>query len=175
MENKIENNPILIEKDNFKIRQLRNDEAQLYKSMRLEAIQSEPAMFRCSIPAEASLSDSEWEQRVRHPRFIFGLFEKEEFIGMTSLLLLSEYDAYLGQSYIKTEYRGKGLSSLLYEIRFMLAHELGLKLLSISHRESNFVSKAANQRYGFKYSHRESVDWLDGTTEDALYYTLELS
>jgi hypothetical protein len=50
-----------------------------------------------------------------------------------------------------------------------------LKRLKVSHRESNTISKAANQRFGFKYSYRESVKWLDGTTEDALYYILDCS
>lgn len=32
----------------YRIRRLRNEEFHLYKSIRLEAIQSEPATFRCT-------------------------------------------------------------------------------------------------------------------------------
>lgn len=158
----------------YNIRLLQEDEASLYKSMRLEAIQTEPAMFRCSTPAEAELSDEEWQERIKHPRAVFGLFEGEQLIGMTSILLLDEEEGYLGQSYIRKDYRGKKLSGLLYRIRMDWAKKMQLKRLSVSHRESNIISKAANQRSGFKYSHQESVNWLDGTTEDALYYILEL-
>jgi hypothetical protein len=48
------------------------------------------------------------------------------------------------------------------------------KRLSVSHRESNIASKAANQHFGFRYSHREACNCLDGTTEDVLYYVLDL-
>lgn len=54
------------------------------------------------------------------------------------------------------------------------ANDLQIKKLSISHRESNIISKAANQRLGFKYTHRETINWLDDTSEDALYYVLDL-
>nr|WP_121271755.1 GNAT family N-acetyltransferase [Pedobacter schmidteae] len=158
----------------YKIRLLQEIEAALYRSIRLEAIQKEPAMFRCSSPAEADLTDEQWEERIKHPRAVFGLFEHDRLIGMTSIILTNDQEGYLGQSYIKKEYRGLGLSTLLYKIRMTWASKLQLKRLTVSHRESNVISKAANQRSGFKYSYRESVNWLDGTTEDVLYYTLEL-
>lgn len=163
-----------MEKGVYNIRQLGENEADLYRSVRLEAIRAEPALFRCSKPAEADLTDADWQERIKHPRAVFGLFEGERLIGMTSILLLNEEEGYLGQSYIRKEHRGKGLSALFYEIRIAWATELGLKRLSISHRDGNLVSKAANQRYGFRYSHRESVNWLDGTTGDSLYYFLDL-
>lgn len=163
-----------IEKGNYKIRQLGEDEALIYKSMRLEAIQTEPAMFRSSTPAEADLTDDQWRERIKHPRAVFVLFESDKPVGMTSILLLNETEGYLGQSYIGKEYRGLGLAALLYEARLAWAAELQLERLTVSHRESNTVSKAAIQRSGFKYSYRESVNWLDGTTEDVLYYVLEL-
>ncbi|MFD2581486.1 GNAT family N-acetyltransferase [Pedobacter vanadiisoli] len=164
-----------IEMDTYKIRQLHDSEAMLYKAMRLEAIQTEPSMFRCSSPAEADLTDEEWRERVKYPRAVFILLDNEIPIGMTSILRLNEDEAYLGQSYIKKEYRGKGLSGLLYKIRMKWASKLPLKRLTVSHRESNTISKAANQRLGFVFTHREPLNWLDGTTEDVLYYSLELS
>ena len=66
-----------------------------------------------------------------------------------------------------------GLSTLLYKIRMAWASKLQLKQLKVSHRESNTISKAANQRAGFKYSYRASATWLDGTTEDVLYYVID--
>lgn len=163
-----------IERGNYKIRKLLENEAFLYKSMRLEAIQTEPSMFRCSTPAEADLTDVEWQERIKYPRAIFVLFDNDKPIGMTSILLTGKKEAYLGQSYIKKEYRGFGLSTLLYEIRMAWADNLQLERLTVSHRESNEISKAANQRSGFKYAYREAVNWLDGTNEDVLYYSLEL-
>ena len=163
-----------IEMGSYKIRQLEESEAHLYKSIRLEAIRTEPARFRCSTPAEADLTTAQWQERIKYPRFVFGLFKNDQIIGMTSILLLKEREGYLGQSYIRKEYRGLGLSVLLYKIRLACASRLQLKQWKVSHRESNTISKAANQRAGFRYSYRESASWLDGTTEDVLYYVLEL-
>lgn len=158
----------------YSIRRLQEDEAPLYKAMRLEAIQTEPAMFRCTNPAETDLTDAQWLERVKDPRAVFGLFANDLLIGITSILLLDDNEAYLGQSYIKKDYRGQGLSALFYKIRLAWASERQLKRLSVSHRESNITSKAANQRFGFRYSHREPCNWQDGTSEDVLYYVLDL-
>ncbi|MBB5637107.1 RimJ/RimL family protein N-acetyltransferase [Pedobacter cryoconitis] len=166
--------PLGIKTGIYSIRRLREDEANLYKFMRLEAIQMEPAMFRCTTPAETDLTDAEWVERVKDPRSVFGLFANDELIGLTSILLLNEHEGYLGQSYIREPYRGKGLSALLYQVRMARAAELQLTRLSVSHRESNIASKAANQRFGFRYSRRETCNWQDGTTEDVIYYTLDL-
>ncbi|MBO9690526.1 GNAT family N-acetyltransferase [Chryseobacterium sp.] len=170
----MEDKQLQLEKGDFKIRQLKENEAQLYKAMRLEAIKTEPAMFRVSNPPEAELTDIEWEQRIKNPRLVYGLFKNNQPIGMTSMLLLNPEEAYLGQSYIKKEFRGQGLSSLLYQIRMQSAYQLGLRRLSVSHRKSNLASKAANQRMGFIFTHEENMSWLDGTTEDVLYYLLDL-
>lgn len=158
----------------YNIRQLLEKEAALYKSIRLEAIQTEPAMFRCTTPAEADLTDAQWSERIKDPRAVFGLFANNELVGMTSILLLNEHEGYMGQSYVRKEHRGKGLASLFYKIRMAWASARQLNQLSVSHRESNLISKAANQRFGFQYSHRESCNWLDGTTEDVLYYVMDL-
>jgi RimJ/RimL family protein N-acetyltransferase len=158
----------------YKIRQLLENEANLYKSMRLEAIKKEPAMFRCTNPAEVDLTDEQWLERVKDPRAVFGLFANDELVGMTSILLLNNNEGYMGQSYVRKEHRGQGLSSLFYKIRMTWALDHQLKRLSVSHRESNIISKAANQRFGFQYSRREACNWQDGTTEDVLYYILDL-
>lgn len=170
----MDDNQLQIVMGTYKIRQLLDGEASIYKSMRLEAIQTEPSMFRCSTPAEADLTDAQWQERVKYPRAVFVLLENDTPIGMTSIIRLNDEEAYLGQSYIKREYRGKRLSALLYKIRMEWAAKPPLKKLIVSHRESNIISKAANQRLGFIYTHRETVNWLDGTTEDVLYYALGL-
>ena len=170
----MDSDQLQIEMGIYNIRQLRENEADLYKLIRLETLQTEPSMFRCSTPAEADLTDAQWQERIKYPRAVFGLFENDKLIGMTSIRLLNDKEAYLGQSYIRKQYRGLGLSALLYKKRMAWASKLQLKQLKVSHRASNTVSKAANQRFGFKYSYRESANWLDGTTEDTLYYVLNL-
>jgi RimJ/RimL family protein N-acetyltransferase len=162
------------ESNSYSIRQLLESEFEYYKSIRLEAIQTEPSLFRWSNPAESDLSDLDWQERIKYPRIVFGLFKKDELIGMTSMLLLNNTEAYFGQSFIRPKHRGQGLSSLLYKIRMAWVNTQQIKRLIISHREINTISKKAILRAGFEYSHRELVHWLDGTTGYSLYYRLEL-
>ncbi|WON92364.1 GNAT family N-acetyltransferase [Sphingobacterium sp. UGAL515B_05] len=158
----------------FHIRQLTESESPLYKAMRIESIQTEPTLFRQSTPPEIELSDRDWAERIRYPRIVFGLFEDEKMIGITSMLLLNKEEAYFGQSFIQPQYRKLGLSSLLYKIRMVWAIENQLRKLTISHREINMISKAAIRKAGFHYSHKELVQWLDGTSGYSMYYSLLL-
>ncbi len=158
----------------FHIRQLAESESALYKAMRIESIQTEPTLFRQSFPPEIELSDMDWAERIRYPRIVFGLFENEKMIGITSMLLLNKEEAYFGQSFIQPQYRKLGLSSLLYKIRMVWATRNHLRKLTISHREINMISKAAIERAGFRYSHKELIQWLDGTTGYSMYYSLFL-
>jgi len=94
-------------------------------------------MFRCSSPEEADLTDTQWKERINDTRAVFGLFENDKLISMTSILSLNDKEGYPGQSYIRREYRGVGLSALLYKIRMAWASKSQLKQLRVSHRESN--------------------------------------
>jgi hypothetical protein len=74
----------------YHIRRLREEEALLYKVMRLEAIQTEPAMFRCTTPAEADLTDEQWlERRKPDGSYVFDYFEKDH-LGSVRVTLTEE-------------------------------------------------------------------------------------
>lgn len=163
-----------VESGIYAIRQLEESEFLLYKNMRLEALNVEPAMFRVTVPPETEITDNEWQERIKEPRAVFGLYAEDVLIGITSIILLDHEEAYLGQSYIKKAHRGKGLSSLFYKIRMDWALAKHLKRIRVSHRESNLASKAANQKFGFRYTHTEPCKWQDGHSEDVLYYVLDL-
>lgn len=171
---KMDDTALKISLHEYHIRQFNTDEWPLYKQLRLEALKLEPSMFRVTIPPETELSDAGWAERINETRAVFGLYHNNTLIGVTSILLLNDEEAYLGQSYIQKEYRGKGLSSLFYKIRLSWASLKQLKRLSISHRKSNAASKAANQRFGFRYTHTTPCTWQDGQSEDVLYYVLDL-
>jgi GNAT superfamily N-acetyltransferase len=163
--------------DKYTIRQFLPEEMKVYRSMRLEALQLEPGLFGNSYALEAGFTDDDWMDRVNNPtRATFGLYCGDELIGITAIVRDKDNpaEAYMTQSYIRKQHRGKGLSHMLYQARLEWARQRGLKQLSIGHRESNQASKAANQHYGFTFSHREAREWPDGSREDMLYYVLEL-
>lgn len=145
--------------------------------MRLEALQMEPGMFCSNYAFEMNMGDAAWLNRLTDPgRATFGLFYHNEPVGITAIATIKDKPgtADMIQSYIRKEHRGKGLSRLLYDARLEWAKQHELKQLVIGHRKNNITSKAANQHYGFRYTHSEPRTWPDGTTEDILYYVLEL-
>ena len=72
-------------------------------------------------------------------------------------------------SYIDSEYRGKGLSALLYQARINWARTLGFERITVGHREGNEASKAANQKFGFVFLEKEEIDFPDGRAFDYRY------
>jgi RimJ/RimL family protein N-acetyltransferase len=161
----------------YTIRRFLPGDAALYRAIRLEALQYEPAMFLSSYAMEADYPQAHWESRMTNPDSAFwGLYAGDELIGLTGIVIDKENrdTGYMGQSYIRIAHRGKGLSRMLYDARIEWARAHGLKRLTIGHRESNTVSKAANQHFGFTYTHRETRNWPDGVMEDIVYYELVL-
>jgi RimJ/RimL family protein N-acetyltransferase len=150
---------------------------EAYKAIRLEALQTEPGMYGNSYAMEAAFTDEQWMDRIMKPgQARFGLYAGDELIGLTGIIIEDEEkgDAYMTQSYIRQEHRGQKLSRLLYEARMAWARANGIRRLIISHKATNYASKAANQRFGFCYTHSESRTWPDGSTEDNLFYELIL-
>jgi len=161
----------------YTIRVFSLKDVQLYKNIRLEALQSEPSFFGSNYAREAAFTEEEWLSRINNnSSACFGLFYNEELIGLTGIYIDPDNAALgqLAQSYIRKEFRGKGLSALLYDARIAWARDRGLNSLQVGHRENNIASKRANQHHGFKYTHREAVNWPGGSTGDILYYLLEL-
>jgi GNAT superfamily N-acetyltransferase len=161
----------------YSIRSFLPEEVEQYKAIRLESLQLEAAVFGSSYAREAAFTTNQWLERIAQPNSdCFGLYSAGELIGLTGIVI-DKTDATLAhmtQSYIREAYRGRGLSQLLYDARLAWAKQHHLKTLRIGHRESNIVSKAANQRHGFKFGYREACTWPDGTDEDILYYDLQL-
>jgi GNAT superfamily N-acetyltransferase len=164
--------------DAYSIHRFPPEALPAYKAIRLEALQTEPGFFGNSYDFEAALTDAQWAARLSNASgACFGLYHGDELIGLTGIVVSDPgkpREAYMTQSYIRKEHRGLGLSRLLYEARLAWANEYGIIRLVIGHRESNAASKAANQHFGFHYTHSESRNWPDGHTEDMCYYELYL-
>jgi GNAT superfamily N-acetyltransferase len=161
----------------YNIRQLHAADLYLYRSMRVEALTLEKGMYANPPEKEIAYNDEEWINRLTNPASaIFGLFNDSTIIGITAIFIQNadEGIGYMTQSYIKKEFRGQHLSRLFYEARIGWARERKLKKLVISHRQKNRVSKSANQRFGFKYTHNEMRQWPDGMEEANLFYELVL-
>jgi GNAT superfamily N-acetyltransferase len=120
------------------------------------------------------MPEEQWLARLTNPESCcFGLYDHDELIGITGIVI-EDGKGYLTQSYIREQHRRRRLSRLLYKTRIDWAKEHGLKRLLAGHRVSNVISKAANQHFGFQFSHTQSRNWPDGGTEDMVYYVLDI-
>ena len=111
---------------------------------------------------------------------VFGLFDGARLIGITAAFTWrddpSGETVLLAMSFIIPEYRGRGLSQLLYKARlnWIRAHSQFRRVV-IYHRESNEISRRANQRFGFSVLQRASRKWPDDATEDEVLYELKIN
>lgn len=159
----------------FRIRQFTAADVAIYKALRLEALQKEGKYFRMSYGEETALPDEEWQNRILNPQFgRFGLYHDDKLIGITAIITEDNINAYMTQSYIRKEYRGRGLSRLLYEARINWAKERNIQKLTVGHRADNISSFKANQHFGFQYKYSQTFLWPDNATVAMHYYELML-
>jgi RimJ/RimL family protein N-acetyltransferase len=152
------------------------------RDLRLRALEDAPGAFSATYDEVVRRSESDWRAMITDPtRQVFGLFDVDTMIGITGVLTSSEdssgQTAILVMSYIVREYRGRGLSRMLYEARlaWARAHPTFTRIV-VSHRESNEASRRANQRHGFIPTGRVvSRVWPDGVTEGEVFYELQLA
>lgn len=147
------------------------------KSIRLEALQTNPKVFGNSFLLESEFSDEFWIQRLAAEyNAVWGLYFEEELIGLTSVYgdANNSNVAQLTTSFIRIEHRGKGLAQRFFSTRIAWAKSRGIKTLSITHRKGNEASQKAILRAGFRYTHSEPKLWPDGITEENQCYSLSL-
>ncbi|QIP11229.1 GNAT family N-acetyltransferase [Spirosoma aureum] len=166
------------ERDGYFLYQFEKQDWMSLKSIRLEALREEPGVFGSSFSKEALLSDSSWQERLAaKDRAHFGLFlDNGECVGITGIgkQTSAGNSVVLVASYIKKEHRGRGLSKLFYDVRIDWAKQNGYDKAIVSHRDTNLMSKAANQKAGFSFTHSEERVWPDGIRSNELFYALFL-
>jgi RimJ/RimL family protein N-acetyltransferase len=167
--------------NSIRIRALESAEWAAFKNFRLQALKATPGMFASSYEAEVGMTPEEWQRTIRGPTHqVFGLFAGEDLIAITAAFTWREdpsgQTALLAMSFILPEYRGRGLSEMLYEARLdWIRTQRRFKRVVVSHRQSNEQSRRAIERHGFLPTGRAQRTWPDGTTEDEIFYELWIS
>jgi len=162
----------------FTTRRLREPDWALFAELRLRSLRSDPAVFGSTFEEEGKQGDDEWKAAVSDERTaIFGLFFGDVPIGISAISYYrsdpARKTAILWGTWIEPEYRGKGLSEMLYRERLEWARgEEALTRIIVSHRESNAASKKANQKFGFSPTGATQRVWPDGVTEAEHHYEL---
>lgn len=162
----------------FTVRQFEARDWPTYKAIRLEALSRHEDKFGASFTAESAWRDSQWEYMLGKPdQAFFGLYDGDTLIGSTGVVT-DKFDksgkgAVLIASYIREDYRGRGLSRLLYAARIQWVIESGrYKRVIVGHKEGNEASRRANQAFGFEYIGPERTQWGDGS--EAIKHNYEM-
>lgn len=160
------------------IRPFAPGEWALYKAIRLKALENDPLVFGSSFAEEKTLPDEKWQQDLVNPDgAVFGVFRNGNLIGMTGIAVdrsdPAKQTAKLWGSWLEPEWRAKGLSRKMYEKRlaWAKAHPT-VKRVIVSHRKTNAVSKRANQRHGFRFTHAAERVWHGGHKDTEFFYEL---
>jgi RimJ/RimL family protein N-acetyltransferase len=167
--------------NSISIRALNPAEWAALRDLRLHALQVAPGVFASSYEVEVTRTPEQWQSEISGPAHqIFGLFDEGKLIGITAVFSWREdpsgASALLAMSFIQPEYRGRGLSRLLYKARLdWIRTRPQFKRVVIYHRASNDPSRRAIERHGFRPARRASRLWPDGTTEDEIFYELPIS
>lgn len=150
------------------VRQLKEEDWQAYRTLRLEAVRLHAANYGLSYMQEAAKTEDEWRALMSHDTHqCFGLFDGQDMVGIGAVFTDgadgSGKTAFLAAGYIRLAYRGKGYSSLLYEHRIQWAIDSGrFHRIMVGHRHGNEASRRANQRFGFEYIGAEEKTFGDG-------------
>jgi RimJ/RimL family protein N-acetyltransferase len=165
---------------NFQIKQITEDDWRVFSRIRLRALQTDPNVFGSNYEREAGQDEEVWKETLRSPTAaIFIIYADETPAGMTAIAVdrndPTGKTALLWGSWLAPEYRGKGLSKMMYDARLEWAKaQPTVERIIVSHRASNTASKHANQKHGFKFTHAQEKHWIDGKTEDEVFYELKL-
>lgn len=166
---------------NISIRQLSEDDWQIFSEIRLLALKTDPQVFGSNYELESKFTETDWRSRLQSKdSAIFMLFDGETPIAMTGVSVFREdpsgQTAIFWGSWLAPEYRLKGLSNLMYEKRIEWAKaQPTINRIIVSHRASNTASKFANQKHGFVFTRTHEKIWVDGKTEDEVCYELKLN
>lgn len=162
------------------VKQMKVEDWEQFRDIRLFSLQESPHAYGSSYADAVNLSESEWKNYLgQKDKAIFGLFDHKKIMGLGSVRVLDDTKEHAGlfMGYVAPDYRGRGLSKLLYEARieWARAHPSVSAVITFN-KASNIAAQAMNKGFGFKLISRKPRDnWPDGSTDDALKFKLNLS
>ncbi|PZO88541.1 MAG: hypothetical protein DI626_01550 [Micavibrio aeruginosavorus] len=164
----------------MRVKQFNAKDWRQYRAIRLEALSRHADVYGNSLELEQSWSDEDWHDMVGDARHaFFGLYDGDELVGCTAVFTdrndISGKTALLAGSYIRQDYRGRGLSRKLYDARLeWIRASKRFDAAVVGHKEGNEVSRRANQAFGFTHSRTEEKTWGDGSKGTIHIYTMRL-
>lgn len=163
---------------NISIKQIKENDWQELRSLRLKSLQFDPTVFGSNYQKESAYTEADWRKMLQNEdTAIFLLYEDDAPIGITGISVdrddSAKKKAHLWGSWLEPHIRGKGISALLYQARIAWAKQHPtIETILVSHRASNLSSMHANQKHGFVFTHKQDKVWPDDGHDEQLFYEL---
>jgi len=132
------------------------EDAEKYRSIRLESLQNSPESFVSSFEEEKGFAIEKFKEQFQSDdTFTYGAFETSELIGIITLYMDKPYKlshrAHLGAMYVTPSKRNLGLGKVLMEEAIKKAKSIeGLEQVYLAVVSTNESAKKLYSSLGFK-------------------------
>ena len=132
------------------------EDAEKYRSIRLESLKNNPESFASSYEEEKDFSIEEFKNKFQsNDSFTYGAFEKGELVGIITLykekLYKLSHRAHIGAMYVSPSKRGLGIGKVLMEEAIKKAKSIeGLEQVYLAVVSTNESAKKLYSSLGFE-------------------------
>jgi len=132
------------------------EDAEKYRSLRLEALQNSPESFASSFEEEKDLTIHNIKDRLQsNDSFTYGAFEDRELVGIITLYKEKVYKlshrAHIGAMYVSPANRSLGIGTVLMDEAITKAKEIeGLEQVYLAVVSTNEPAKKLYSSLGFE-------------------------
>ena len=167
-------------KNDIYIRPLTPDDWEGFRAIRIRAVNMHTGYVLVRPDKTEKQTSEYWKEMLDgQGKQVFGLFDKDELIGITAVFTWREdptgKTGIMAMIFIEPEYRGKGYSSYFYKACIDFAKNyLVWDKLTIGHRKGNEPSRKGMTNHGFQFKETEEIDWPDDTRDIEYRYELDL-
>lgn len=134
------------------IRRLTEEDVDIFRAMRLEALRIEPAAYASTAADWEKLSADEWRARMI-PNNVFAAFWNGAPVGIMGLVRQGSskmaHRATLIMVYVRAEARGTGIARTLLETVKSFAADNGIRQIELAVSAENTVAVSFYKRAGF--------------------------
>jgi ribosomal protein S18 acetylase RimI-like enzyme len=167
-----------VDDKHIKIRQLVPADADLYRGIRLEALQSNPEAYGSTFKVESSKSVTLFADRLTAST-VFGAFDGAEIVGIAALLInQGPKEAHKGQlvgMYVRAKSRNRGIGQQLVEAIIESARGR-VELIQLAVVSDNLPARRLYSRLGFlEYGTEKKALKQDGRYYDEVLMAKDLS
>jgi RimJ/RimL family protein N-acetyltransferase len=153
------------------IRRIRTGEAELFRQIRLKALQDAPYAFSSTFDSALRRSAESWREQAESTaqgsdRATFIAFSEEVPIGITALYRLED-QAEVGevlQVWVAPEFRGSGIARDLMDVVFQWAGENNFRRIIAGVTKVNLRAQKFYTKYGFSVMDESLPNNADGVS-----------